>query len=84
MILRSTSNLFPLMRWCRENRVAPTGAKGRMMQDLFERFCDEYNLDYDFKRNGGTQYFQKDTQKAFIIFKYGHNFIADKSWYGPT
>lgn len=45
------------------------------MQETFERFCKEYNIEYNFKRNGRTQYFDTETQKAFIIFKYSYKYI---------
>ncbi len=42
---------------------------------LFEQFCNEYNLEYDFTKIGnGLVYSSEETAKAYIIFKYSANF----------
>jgi len=46
------------------------------MKVLFEKFCKEYHLDYNFK-NLGYGYFSEETQKAYIIFKYSGNYRND-------
>jgi hypothetical protein len=50
------------------------------MKEQFEEFCKEYNLDYDFKNLNNTQYFNQETQKAFIVFKYSEDFRKNKKW----
>ena len=36
---------------------------------VFELFCKEYNLEYNFMKLG-NQYAAIETQKSFIVFKY--------------
>lgn len=45
------------------------------IMELFEEFCIEYNLDYDFKKIGnGLVYSSEETAKAHIIFKYSRSY----------
>ncbi len=40
--------------------------------EMFENFCKEYHLDYDFSTVGnGSIYANNETHKAFIVYKYG-------------
>lgn len=44
----------------------------RKEMKMFEAFCKEYNLDYNFKTIGsGTVYAENETHKAFIVYRYG-------------
>ena len=38
------------------------------IEDLFESYCEEYNLDYDFFNVNGV-YMNHETYKAFILYK---------------
>ena len=43
------------------------------MKKLFEEFCVEYNIDYDFTALG-YGYASEETTKAYIIFKYSEKY----------
>jgi hypothetical protein len=44
----------------------------RDLKNKFEKFCDEYNLEYDFSELGGY-YKNYITHNAFIVWKYARN-----------
>lgn len=45
-------------------------------RDLFEMFCEEYNIVYDFSRLGSS-YRTYETQKAYLVFKFSSSFIRE-------
>ena len=51
--------------------------KDRSTKDRFERFCNQYNLYYDFT-NLGSQYLNNETNKAYTIFKYSSDWRQSK------
>ena len=40
------------------------------LKEKFEKFCKEYNLDYDFGKIGRDVYGSQETSRAFIVYKY--------------
>jgi hypothetical protein len=51
------------------------------MKDLFEEFCKEYNLTYDFELIStgfdSCQYKSYETFKAYLVFMYSARFRED-------